>query len=244
MLEGLGDVDWASIWHNGEPARGLPVVLMAARTSEDAQDELLRLLYTHEFEVVETAGAALPFVVELVACQDTPRREWLLDEIYGNTAEVGSRGSEPWVHRSWRPAWEAAKPAIVALLDDDSRGVRQSALFVLGQGRGDSSLVLPALTRLWDAETDPATRLCVVDTAIELAMTGDQAAAEWLLALEVGDHEPEARMLVSAAVKPDAAVIVRGLAGRVTLFQEARSFEMGHDAVLHHVLWLLETKRA
>jgi len=85
--------------------------------------------------------------------------------------------------------------------------------------------------------------LCVVDTAVELAMAGDQAAVEWLLTLEVGDDEPEARMLVSAAVRPDPAVIVRGLAGRVTLFQEARSFEMSCDAVLQHVLWLLETKR-
>ncbi|MGI5506115.1 hypothetical protein [Lentzea sp. CA-135723] len=219
---------------------GLAALVRAARTSKKAQGELLALLRTNEFEVGEAAGVALPLVLELVASRDTPRREHPLDEIYANTAEVGSRGAEPWVHRNWRPAWEAAKPAMVALLDDDSAGVRQSVLFVLGQGRGDSALVLPALTRLWHAETDPATRLCVVDTAVELAMTGDRAAVEWLRALEVGDDEPEARMLVSAAVRPDPGVIERGLAGRAELFREARSFEMSPDQVRAHVRWVEE----
>ena len=53
---------------------------------------------------------------------------------------------------------------------------------------------------------------------------------------------PRARLLVSAATRPDADVILRGLTGDLELFLATGSFEMGYDEVLEHVLWLVGPK--
>lgn len=233
-MDALGDIEWKSLRHDLGPAGDIPVLLLAARTSDAVHRDLEDRLNSNEFEVSEAAAAAWPFVLELAASPDTPSREWLLDGLYASNAELGARIGGPWTQ-----AWEAAKPALLALLDDPSPEMRRSALFVVGQGRGDSSLVLPALSRRWSVETDPVTRLWIVYAAVEFAGFGDEATVSWLQSLVVPDDEPEARMLVSAAVRPDAAVIVRGLTGNLGLFLAATSQEMGYDQVLEHVLWLL-----
>ncbi|MGW6448349.1 hypothetical protein [Lentzea sp. NPDC055074] len=241
MLEGLRQVGWDELRGRQGYAGEVPALLLRVRSAADAQDELTRHLVTDEFDVPEAAAAAWPFLLELVACEDTPRREWLMEYTCGSIAvAAGSQGHG--VHPSWPPAWEAAKPALLALLDDDSAGVRQAALFVLSQGRGDSEPVLPALTRRWEAETDPATRLYVVVTATHFAGHGDEAVTEWLRALPVPADEPEARMFVSAATRPDPEVILRGLNGNLSVLVECELFDLGWEGVLHHLFWLVRDK--
>lgn len=241
MVEALRKIDWYRLrGHNGY-ADELPRLLKQARTSVEPHEELVGVLTGEESEVSEATAAAWPFLLELVAHDNTPSREWLLENLCGAIAVAGGSGSDG-VHPSWPPAFEASKPALLALLDHGSAGVRRGVLFVLGKGRGDSAPVLPALTRRWDEETDPATRLCLVLVATEFAGRGDEAAVSWLRDLDVPDDEPLARLLVSAATRPDADVILRGLTGDLELFLATGSFEMGYDEVLEHVLWLVGPK--
>ncbi|MFS8095830.1 hypothetical protein LFM09_01710 [Lentzea alba] len=241
MVEGLKGIDWYLLRSHNGYADDLPRLLKQARTSVEPHQELVGHLCGNEFDVSEATAAAWPFLLDLVAHDNTPGREWLLDEVCGSIAAAGGSRSDG-VHPSWPPAWEAAKPALLALLDHGSATVRRGALFVLGQGRGDSAPVLPVLTRRWELETDPATRLCLVLVATEFAGRGDEAAVSWLRELEVPDHEPQAQLLVSAATSPDAGVILRGLTGDLGLFLATGSFEMGYDEVLEHVLWLVRPK--
>ncbi|SDP73451.1 hypothetical protein [Lentzea jiangxiensis] len=238
MVEGLKRIDWYRLRSHDGYGDDLPRLLRQARTSVEPHEELVRHLCGDESEVSEATAAAWPFLLDLVAHDNTPGREWLLENVCGAIAVAGGSGSDG-VHPSWPPAWEASKPALLALLDHSAVAVRRGALFVLGQGRGDSAPVLAALAPRWDEETDPATRLCLVVVATEFAGRGDEAALSWLRELEVPDDEPLARMLVSAATRPDAGVVLRGLTGDLGLFLETGQFEMGYDEVLEHVLWLV-----
>lgn len=241
MVDGLKKIDWYRLRSHDGFADDLPRLLRQARTSVEPHEELVRHLTGDESEVSEATAAAWPFLLELVAHDSTPSREWLLENLCGAIAVAGGSGSDG-VDPSWPPAWEASKPALLALLDHGSAAVRRGVLFMLGKGLGDSTLVLPALSHRWEEEIDPATRLCVVIVATEFAGRGDEAAASWLRELEVSDDEPLARMLVSAATRPDADVILRALTGDLELFLATGSFEMGYDEVLEHVLWLVGPK--
>ncbi|MFD4671182.1 hypothetical protein ACFWNN_15710 [Lentzea sp. NPDC058450] len=234
MVEGLGAVDWSALRNHGGYGDQVPVLLREVGTSRAAGEELLDLLIHGEFDVTEAAAAAWPFLLELVTCEETPRREWILSELCAAIALNGGGGGHD-VHPSWHVAWEAAKPALLALLG--SPDLCRPALHVLSRGRGDSAPVLPALSRLWAAETDRVTRLSVVFTAAEFAGHGDVAAVDWLAALRVPEDEPEAAMLVSAAARPDAAVLVRGLNADLRPFYEL--FEMNYADLLAHLRWLL-----
>ncbi|SEQ57216.1 hypothetical protein [Lentzea albida] len=241
MVDGLKKIDWYRLRSHDGFADDLPRLLRQARTSVEPHEELVRHLTGDESEVSEATAAAWPFLLDLVAHDNTPSREWLLENLCGAIAVAGGSGSDG-VHPSWPPAWEASKPAVLALLDHDAAAVRRGALFMLGKARGDSAPVLPALARRWEAETDPATRLCLVIVATEFAGRGDEAAVSWLRELDVPEDEPLTRLLVSAATRPDAGVILRGLTGDLGLFLGTGQFEMGYDEVLEHVLWLVGPK--
>lgn len=241
MVEGLKGIDWYRLRSHDGYADDLPRLLRQARTSVEPHEELVRHLCADEAGVSEATAAAWPFLLDLVAHDHTPGREWLLENLCGGIA-VAAGGRSDGVHPSWPPAWEASKPALLALLDHGSAAVRRGVLFVLARGLGDSAPVLPALTRRWELETDPATRLCLVLVATEFAGRGDEAAVSWLRELPVPDDEPQARLLVSAATSPDADVILRGLTGDLELFLGTGSFEMGYEEVLEHVLWLVRSK--
>ncbi|GHH44698.1 hypothetical protein [Lentzea cavernae] len=241
MVDGLKKIDWYRLRGHDGYADEIPGLLRQARTSVEPHEGLVRHLTGDETEVSEATAAAWPFLLDLVAHDNTPSREWLLENLCGAIAVAGGSGSDG-VHPSWPPAWEASKPALLALLGHGSAAVRRGVLFVLGKGLGDSAPVLPALSARWEEEIDPATRLCVVIVATEFAGRGDEAAASWLRELAVPDDEPLARMLVSAATRPDADVILRALTGDLELFLATGSFEMGYDEVLEHVLWLVGPK--
>ncbi|MET9229534.1 hypothetical protein [Lentzea sp. NPDC003310] len=241
MVEALKKIDWYRLRSHNGYADELPRLLKQARTSVEPHAELVAHLTGDETEVSEATAAAWPFLLDLVAHDHTPSREWLLENVCGAIAVAGGSGSAG-VHPSWPPAFEASKPALLALLDHGSAGVRRGVLFVLGKGLGDSAPVLPALALRWDEEADPATRLCLVIVATEFAGRGDEAAVSWLRELPVADDEPLARLLVSAATTPDTDVILRGLTGDLEPFLATGSFEMGYDEVLEHVLWLVGPK--
>ncbi|MGI5506113.1 hypothetical protein [Lentzea sp. CA-135723] len=241
MVDGLKKIDWYRLRSHDGYADELPRLLRQARTSVEPHEELVRHLTGDPSEVSEATAAAWPFLLDLVAHDNTPSREWLLENLCGAIAVAGGSGGAG-VHPSWPPAWEASKPALLALLGHSSAAVRRGTLFVLGKGLGDSAPVLPALSARWDEEFDPATRLCVVIVATEFAGRGDEAAVTWLRDLPVTDAEPLVRMLVSAATRPDADVILRALTGDLELFLATGSFEMGYDEVLEHVLWLVGPK--
>ncbi|HEX7307605.1 hypothetical protein [Lentzea sp.] len=241
MVDGFKSIDWYRLRSHDGYGDDLPRLLRQARTSVEPHEELVRHLSGGESEVSEATAAAWPFLLELVAHDNTPSREWLLENLCGAIAVAGGSGSAD-VDPSWPPAWEASKPAMIALLDHGSAAVRRGVLFLLGKGLGDSAPVLPALSARWEEETDPATRLCLVLVATEFAGRGDEAATGWLRELAVPGGEPQARLLVSAATRPDAGVILRGLTGDLELFLATGSYEMGYDEVLEHVLWLVGPK--
>ncbi|WP_394616928.1 hypothetical protein JNUCC0626_46180 [Lentzea sp. JNUCC 0626] len=239
MVDGLKKIDWYRLRSHDGYADELPRLLRQARTSVEPHEELVRQLTGEPGEVSEATAAAWPFLLDLVAHDNTPSREWLLENLCGAIAVAGGSGSAG-VHSSWPPAFEASKPALLALLGHGSAAVRRGVLFVLGKGLGDSAPVLPALSARWEEEFDPATRLCLVIVATEYAGRGDEAAVTWLR--DLPDVEQPARMLVSAATRPDADVILRGLTGDLELFLATGSFEMGYEEVLEHVLWLVGPK--
>ncbi|MFF5533046.1 HEAT repeat domain-containing protein [Streptomyces cinerochromogenes] len=187
--DGPGAVDWAALEHNYGSAADVPELLRRcagpdAGDAEDASSELLNLLFHQGGWICSAAPAALPFLLRLAARPDVPTRRGLL-ELVAMLAHEAGRVPDRFLDPGWPPAWAAALPAVLALLDDPDPSVRCAAADVVGSCTSPGESTLPALLRRWRVEDDPVARLDLV-----LAL-GKAALRE-----PAGAHAGEARRLL------------------------------------------------
>ncbi|MFJ9724740.1 HEAT repeat domain-containing protein [Streptomyces sp. NPDC101209] len=186
MWDGLDAVDWATLSHNYGSAEDVPDLLRrcAEPDPDDAVDaafELLNRLFHQGGWICSAVPAALPFLLRLAESPAVPlpsRRE-VLELLWSLAAEAG-QVAERFLDPGWQPAWNHALPRVFLLLTDPVPEIRRDAAHLLGVCESSGELVLPALMRLWQAETDPATRLDVVlalGRAVNRQPAGPQATA-------------------------------------------------------------------
>ncbi len=188
--QALEAVDWAALEHNYGSADDVPDLLRRCAgpdpdDAEDASSDLLNLLFHQGGWICPAAPVALPFLLRLAARPDVPCRRGLL-ELVAVLAHEAGRVADRFLDPGWPPAWEAALPGVLALLDDPDPVIRRAAADVVGSCTSPGELTLPALLRRWRAEADPVTRLDLV-----LAL-GRAALRE-----PAGAHADEARRLLS-----------------------------------------------
>lgn len=253
---GLGAVDWAALQHHYGSAADVPELLRRcagpdAGDAEDASSELLNLLFHQGGWICSAAPAALPFLLRLAARPDVPARRGLLELVAVLAHEAGripDRSLDP----GWPPAWAAALPAVLALLDDPDPSVRCAAADVVGAGASPGESTLPALLRRWRVEDDPVTRLDLVLALGRAALrepAGAHAGEVRRLLRDLLDA-PEAQLRLAAvhALAPADP----GLPGRrldllleavrdpgVALWQRTSAVEAGVQGVHHWTAALL-----
>ncbi|MET8773031.1 HEAT repeat domain-containing protein [Streptomyces sp. NPDC004658] len=159
-------MDWAALEHNYGPATDVPELLRRCAgpdpdDAEDASSDLLNLLFHQGGWICPAAPAALPFLLRLAARPDVPVRRGLL-ELVAMLAHEAGRVADRFVDPGWPPAWQAALPAVRALLDDPDPVIRRAAADVMGSCTSPGAATLPALLRRWRTEDDPVTRLDLV----------------------------------------------------------------------------------
>ncbi|MGW3094254.1 HEAT repeat domain-containing protein [Streptomyces sp. NPDC001102] len=228
MWEGLDAVDWVTLSHNYGSAEDVPELLRrcAEPDPDDAVDaafELLNRLFHQGGWICSAAPAALPFLLRLAESPTVPlpsRRE-VLELLWRLAAEAG-RVAERFLEPGWQLAWEHALPRVFLLLTDPVPEIRRDAAHLLGVCDSPGELVLPALVRCWQAETDPATRLDVVlalGSAVNRQPAGPQATEVMELLRGLLDA-PEAQTRL-AAVHALAAAAPHLPIQRVDLLLEA-----------------------
>ncbi|ALV39107.1 hypothetical protein [Streptomyces sp. CdTB01] len=228
MWEGLDAVDWVTLSHNYGSAEDVPELLRrcAEPDPDDAVDaafELLNRLFHQGGWICSAAPAALPFLLRLAESPTVPlpsRRE-VLELLWRLAAEAG-RVAERFLEPGWQPAWEHALPRVFLLLTDPVPEIRRDAAHLLGVCDSPGELVLPALMRCWQAETDPAARLDVVlalGRAVNRQPAGPQATEVMELLRGLLDA-PEAQTRL-AAVHALAAAAPHLPVQRVDLLLEA-----------------------
>ncbi|MBM7168737.1 HEAT repeat domain-containing protein, partial [Streptomyces sp. G44] len=189
MGEGLDAVDWAGLRHNYGPADDVPGLLRrcAGPDPEDADEaafELENLLFHQGGWICSAATAALPFLLRLATAPHVPCRRPVLDLVALLAAEAGTAAGR-FVDPAWPTAWERALPEMLALLADPEPEIRRAAADAVARSTSPGALLLPALLRRWQAESDEVTRLDLV-----------LALGQAVLREPAGDRRREAHVLL------------------------------------------------
>ena len=208
------EVVWAELEHNHGPAADVPDLVRDCRNADEevAMNAFLDLsdrLYHQGGRVCSAASAALPLLAGLAV--DAPARlRPEVVELIGRLAEEAVTVDPDLVDPAWHPALEAARPRLLALLDDPDPKVRRAATVLVADGVRHPSAVA-ALEARWRGETDPVTRL---DLVLALGVRGRVESVHAsddlqlrLAALHASGPADAARhvdTLVRAVLHPDA----------------------------------------
>ncbi|MFF0311154.1 hypothetical protein ACFYSC_27305 [Streptosporangium sp. NPDC004379] len=164
-MRGLDDIDWETLSTSpGTAAEELPSLLRAIAAGEEAGEAFSQiefLLFNSEDGVHSASSAALPFLVTLAEDIRVTVRTDIL-RLVGEHATNAVHAVHEDVDPGWAPAWDAAVPRLLALLDDPDPAVRRALTEPLSAAVTFADLVAPALRRRWAAEQDRAVRLSSV----------------------------------------------------------------------------------
>ncbi len=212
LWEGLEAVDWAGLRHNYGSAEDVPGLLRrcAGPDPEDAEEaafELHNLLYHQGGWICSAAPAALPFLLRLASASRVRCRLTVLD-LVAMLAGEESQLAERFLAPGWAPTWERLLPDVLALLADPDPEVRRAATAAVGFCASPGALLLPALLRCWQAESDLVNRLDLVlalGPAVAREPVGDRAEeVDTLLRALLDAPEPQLRLAAVHALAPAA----------------------------------------
>ena len=182
----LDGIAWKQLKHNYGTAVDIPKWLRAcahhdAGVAGDALAEVDNRLYHQGGWICSAATAALPFLVELAHGSAVHHRHEVV-ELIGRLAREAVIVQPRFLDTGWQPALDAARPRLLALLDDPDPRVRREATLLVGGGIRHPEAVR-ALRQRWRVETDRVTRWDLV-----LALG---TAATW----QQEDHELRAELV-------------------------------------------------
>lgn len=189
-LDGIDDIDWASLEHAYGSARDVPRTLReAVGADEEAAGEAIEHLFGsiyHQGTLYAATPWAVPFVARLAADPGTPRRAHLVN-LLGAIAD--SDDAEPDVLADVRTALAREAARLLPLLDAPDADVRHLATHLLGNLPPSAAAeVLPALRARRKRERSPRVLAGLLAAAGRLAPAD---SAEWL-AGELAPGKPAA----------------------------------------------------
>ncbi|WP_033442207.1 PBS lyase [Saccharothrix sp. NRRL B-16314] len=203
-------VVWSALEHNHGNASNLPELLRGcaspdAEAAGRAVDEVFDNLYHQGGWLCSAASAALPFLIDLAAGGAVHHRPYVV-ELIGRLAREAVIAQPRFVDPAWRPALDATRPRLLALLDDPDPGVRREVTLMLSDGVRHPESV-EALRRRWRVETDRTTRCdLVLAFGVVLTWEPDEALRAELVALLGGDDLQLRLAAVHALAESDPAV--------------------------------------
>jgi HEAT repeat protein len=157
----MDGIAWGQLRHNYGAAADIPRWLRAcghqdARVASKAVFEVDNLLYHQGGWICSAAPAALPFLVELARGTAVHHRHEVV-ELIGRLAREAVIVQPRFLDARWQPALDAARPQLLALLDDPDPRVRREATLLVAGGIRHPEAV-QALRQRWQVETDRVTR--------------------------------------------------------------------------------------
>ncbi|QQQ76952.1 hypothetical protein IOD16_39460 [Saccharothrix sp. 6-C] len=187
-LDGVDDVEWASLNHAYGSAADVPRTLRhAVGEDEDLADEAVEHLFGtiyHQGTLYSATPWAVPFVARLAADPGTVRRTGLV-HLLGAIAET--RDASPEVLADVRAALARETPRLLPLLDDPDVELRHVATYLLGNLPPTAEAVAAVRARR-ARERSPRVVAGLLAAAGRLAPA---ESAEWL-AEELGSPRPVA----------------------------------------------------
>ncbi|MFD5553218.1 HEAT repeat domain-containing protein [Streptomyces sp. NPDC127068] len=196
VLNGIEDVDWASMQHAYGDASDVPSLLRGLASDDPAErDTALDGMYGavhHQGDVYACTVASVPFLFALLglpAVRDRSAVLELLCSIAGerepDPEEIGSDCADEAEHAAWVAPFVDASALIrgrsaelFPLLDDPDPQVRAVAPGALVRLHGDAGRLLTALRRRLRAEPDPEAARALVTAIGDLGVrTGEVGAA-------------------------------------------------------------------
>ncbi|MFC5753803.1 hypothetical protein [Actinomadura rugatobispora] len=229
-LPGLDRVEWSTLQHAYGSAGDLPELLQRIADDQDAPDAVFDLenkIYHQGGFVCSAATAALPFLVLLARTAEVTVRRGvvaLLGGLAGQAVLAAPRHVDP----GWRPAWRAALPRLLALLDDPDVDLRRGLARALSEAAADADPAVTALCDRYSREEDRAVRIGIILAVGELtARCSAEVLPEtaiWLRGLRA-HADPQIRL--AAAVALDKAIAAQRLGTDLDTLIEA----LGDDGI-------------
>lgn len=193
MLDGLHDIDWASMDHAYGSAEEVPALLAAMRSPDAAErraafDRYYSAVH-HQGSVYPPTAASLPFLFELVADRATPDRaavvtllvsigretmEWAFEDEDEDGNEI--EYCPPMGYGQARTFLRERGGTFVELVRDPDPDVRLAAIPGLGLFLDDADRAAEVLRERLTAERGTLARLWIADTAATLALRLPEAA--------------------------------------------------------------------
>ncbi|MFS4091497.1 hypothetical protein [Streptomyces sp. AF1A] len=206
MLDGLHDIDWASMEHAYGSAEEVPALLWALRSPEaDERRKALDRFYSavhHQGSVYPPTAASLPFLFELAVDGATPDRAAVVALLVSIGQESLDRDfEEDGTETEYYPPTGCAQAVaflrergaqFAELARDPDPDVRLAAIGGLGLFLDDADRAAEVLRARLAAERGIAARLRIVEAAATLALrlpAASHQVTEWLAGLAAGGGE-------------------------------------------------------
>lgn len=199
LLEGIEQVNWRSLQHAYGPAVDVPNLLRLLLCADpevvrDAWESLYAHIY-HQGTIYQATGAAVPFLVRMLAADEPPGKIELLNFLADLAAE-GSQFNEPpgseaqndWV-RALEDAIAAGLPVYFDLLQHPQVQVRLLALLALARLRRRSGQVIPGLQEWLKTTRDPQLRAAGL-YALRKQMDDSPASQQYFSGLLMSSADP------------------------------------------------------
>ncbi|MCP2329464.1 hypothetical protein HDA40_007971 [Hamadaea flava] len=216
LLDGVSDVDWASLGHAYGSAEQVPVWLaglLDPMTSAKALDDLDTSIYHQGGGAYTAAAAALPFLIRLPAHPGVPGRADILD-LLGQFARLQNTMVEPWKSKpealACRAVLYGAFDVFRGLLDDDDPAIQARAAELLVEFVDRADEVVDEFRLRYPAAANEALRVEVVWAVGRLSSALSAAhrptVRAWLQALTppLGDPVRLAFLVARRRIDPTA----------------------------------------
>ncbi|MER7541791.1 hypothetical protein ABTW95_02145 [Spirillospora sp. NPDC127506] len=187
-LEGIDDVDWASLSHAYGSAEDFPQTLRDAVGDDEPAEEAAEHLFSsiiHQGTLYSATPHAVPFLARLATATAMPRRETLVGLLAGIAAsddaasgDAASGDAAPEVLADVGAVLAREAPRLLSLLDDVDAEIRHCATYLLGHlPCSCAAEVVPALRARRAEERSPRVAAGLLAAAGRLDPRG---SAAWL----------------------------------------------------------------
>jgi hypothetical protein len=239
MLKGLKDIDWGRLTHAFGSASDVLTLIRALATADSANCEgVIDALWSricHQRTIYEATGPAVPFLLELLACEDVAYRAGilrLLADIRNGTGEMSlglSAQVSKWVEES-HTAVDAGYDQYVALTNDPDDATRSMAMRTMVAVKSRTSESALHLRRMVDSSNNQRAREAALVALSRMSSSPPISLSALITIVQSGDPDyvrvaaaSTLAKIAGAATPPDVIDLLCGvILGQV-------SYRRGYD---------------